>query len=171
MHCFHQQLKAKQDETIKHSRCVKVQTAREKLKRFSQRVRKHWELNAQTFKNIFLSDFLHRHDWVSICNTHLFEGEMGCCNWLAAVARCHRSPLGVGTGAAWPYFGAGPQQAWLSKTGQIQRGLVWLGMTKMVGGKTPMVITWSLSQVEIRGTCFWYFCNGFIFQPRLLLGN
>lgn len=63
--------KSEHEVTVKHSRCLKVQTGWVKQKRFNQKLQKYWGQNTLTFKNIHLSGSLHKHE-LSINLQHAF---------------------------------------------------------------------------------------------------
>ena len=99
-------------KTAKLSRCLKVQTGREKPKRFSEKLQVYWELNTLTFQNAFLSGFLHRHE-LSL------PGEMGACYGLDASG--HHGPFWNRGDRCWTLH---------SKTGDGEENWcssVWLG--------------------------------------------
>lgn len=68
--------KSEHKVTVKHSRCLKVQTGWVKQKRFNQKLQKYWGQNTLTFKNIHLSGFLHKHE-LSINLQHAFVWGVG----------------------------------------------------------------------------------------------
>lgn len=78
------------DETIKHSRSLKAQTARDKLKSFSYKLKHYRELNTQTLKSVFLSGLPYRHELSIDLQNTLIWGRDEC---LSQVGRSGETSL------------------------------------------------------------------------------